>query len=309
MPDDARREGMARRGPMCGSIPSTTGGAAVKVVTARCQPPVRPSGKAISSGPRTSTGSLSVSMTQRRFCQTSTMGSDDHQFFLALPGFDQSSGFEHGGPGAHDRAERHRAPGDNLGLQPGVSKALEGDVLVAQCGMDHQDHPLWSEQIGSFGAEAIHDQSPVQAPVPAAADPVPRQRIVGSRNVGRVGQDEIELLAGYRPTQVPPAHCARHPTQTAVKPRRSNRAQRQIHRSDRSRASPCGGQRQRPGASADIQHTAASRIATSVQNLDQERGVAVDRVHPWRPYQTHDSLLPATCVGKTAALRVLERSG
>jgi hypothetical protein len=71
-------------------------------------------------GPCTNTGPSSVSMTRRRSGSVHTAGSDNHKLLLTLSGFDQSAGFEHGGPGVHDRTEGHRAPGQHLSLQTSV---------------------------------------------------------------------------------------------------------------------------------------------------------------------------------------------
>ena len=169
-------------------------------------------------GPCTSTGPSSVTVTWRRTGSVGTPGSNDHEFLVALPGFDESAGFEHGGTQAHNGAKGHRAAGEHLGLQAGAGKVAEGDAVVTHGGVDKQHHAPRREENGSFGADAVQHDTSVDATIPAASDPMSGQYGRSRRDVGRIGQDEVVVLACHRFAQVAAPHGARNTAQAAVEP-------------------------------------------------------------------------------------------
>jgi hypothetical protein len=66
------------------------------------------------------------------------VGSDDHEFLVALSRLDNSAGLQHGGAGTHDGTESHRASSEDLGVQTYVGEALQRDVFVADGGVNQQ---------------------------------------------------------------------------------------------------------------------------------------------------------------------------
>jgi hypothetical protein len=151
--------------------------------------------------------------------------------------------------------------------------------------MDDQHYPIRGEQAGRSGTEPVQHGAAVETTIPGPADPVPAHHVGGGGNVGRVGQDEVKVLACYWSEQVAAMHRATDTVDPAVDPGGRDRTQRKIDRGDRGGTGPGGGQREGAGARADIQDATSSRITARAHDVNQQGGITVGSIDPWGPQQ------------------------
>jgi hypothetical protein len=143
-------------------------------------------------------------------------------------------------------------------------------------------HTVRGKQPGPFGTEPIQHGAPVDSTIPAPADLVPAHHVGGGGNVRRVGQNKVEALACYWFEEVAAMHRALNTVDPAVDPGGRDRAHRKVDRGNRGGTGPGGGQRKGASTRADIQHAASRRVTPSGHDVDQQGGITVGSIDPWR---------------------------
>jgi hypothetical protein len=77
-------------------------------------------------------------------------------------------------------------------------------------------------------------------------------------------------------------HRALNTVNPAVDPGGRDRTHRKVDRGNRGGTGPGGGQCKGTRARADIQHAASRRVTPSDHDVDQQGGITVGSIDPWR---------------------------
>ena len=140
---------------------------------------------------------------------------DDDDLLVALAGREEALGLERVDARGHERAERAAAARDDLGLAgrpPRRSASVRSVPSSDEC--VSRTKPPGRRWSGAPAMIRSSTRAPVAPGVPRALRAGGRQLVVLARDVGRVGDDRVEALAGDRREQV--AAHARGPSRRSA---------------------------------------------------------------------------------------------
>jgi len=209
-------------------------------------------------------------------------GADDDELLGAHAGGDEAAILEQGSPGGEYRAERVRAPGHDVDGEPVGGKAAHRLIDPVERRVHQQQAAAGSEQRGRLVADTVEDHPAVAPPVPRACCPVLGQPVGGRRDVGRVGDDDVEALAGDRAAEVPAADSHSAPPQVGVEPGAGQRSPGEVDGGDAAAGDAGGYGRYRTGAGPELEHPGTRGGAVGqlpTHDVGEQPGVALHGVH------------------------------
>jgi hypothetical protein len=123
----------------------------------------------------------------------------------------------------------------------------------------HEQHPARAQVARRGVADAVQQGTAVAARVPRARDAAGGKTIRLGRDVRRVGDDRVELLAGDRLEQIAAPGSDAGAVQGSVQPDRRDGPARDVDRGDLARAAERGAHRERAAPGAQVEHAGTRR--------------------------------------------------
>ena len=189
---------------------------------------------------------------------------DDEDVLLADARLEQAGALHLGRAAGEQRAERAAPALEHLGLEPGIAHPVERELLVVDGRVRDQQRAAGFEVMRRLGDQPIQERAAVRPRLGVARGAASRER--GRRGqVRRVGDDQVEGLAGHGIEQLAAAGADAYAVESRVEVRRHERPSRDVYCGHRSGGCERGRDCQHARAGTDVEHGAVhARVTTEV---------------------------------------------
>ena len=118
----------------------------------------------------------------------------------------------------------------DLSLEAVTREASEGRRDVAHRRLQEEQCPTGAKMARGLVADAVDEHAAVNAALPRAGRPAPRQTLRRARKIRRIGGDQVEALSRHRCEQIPSERSHADSVGQRVEAGRPHRSPRHIGR-------------------------------------------------------------------------------